>query len=265
MNETIQKRNKMLQNETKLVSEICSKCTEENLLEANDRIKEYMVNDIYLYALNNDTNSIMESEGIILSPTKLDKITNADFEEEEFFSEVNNCIGYKTKIENGFWILCKNNEIRYTLKSGYKKIAVIQIKKNHEYSIEQNVFSYSSRVENEIKENLNNSKNIMDTLMYVISEDELQDELQDEVSSIKEDLENKSLKLLIKEWELISKQTENMNINITKDLTQKNRALVILNNDQSFAEKLKKAWIKLVKILNSNVFEGKNNTTKARR
>ena len=295
MNDIIQNRNLILRNEKETIKKICNKCEEQNFLgehsNKNSIIQEYIVDGLYVYALKNVKDNCKKVEfeqNIIIAPIKLNKITEVDFEEEEYFTSTDNYIGYKTKIESGFWVLSKNNEIRYTLKNCDKKIAVIQIKKNNENSIELNTFSYSSKIERKINEKLNQKVRIMDVILEIANEKDTQDEM----CNIQEELENKSQKLILKEFEIsINKimqqeskeeieikiletqqmyqkilaqlkiETENMKINVSKRaISVNNEALAIVNKQNSAIKLIKDACIVVKKLVNSNIHEGQKDS-----
>ena len=278
MNSTIQKRKEILQNENKIISKICNNCNEKNFLQTynckNGQIQEYFTNDMFVYKYNCSN---------IISLTQLTTITEVDFEEEEFFTEKNNTLGYNTKIENGFWVLLKNNEVRYTLKNKDKKIAVIKIKKNNEYSVEQNAFSFSSKIERKIKEILNESTSIINVILLIIEDKELQQEM----CEIHQSLDNKSLKLVVKEYSLLLKnigekqnyqgldaklfeieekykkivtnlqiETQNMKENINRNSIPVNRALLVIDQKNNIIKTIQTAYLAVKKLLNSNVYIG---------
>ena len=227
------------------------------------------------------------NDSVIVSPTQLSEITKVDFGEEEYFTNTDNNIGYSTNIESGFWILSKPNEIRYNLKNGNKKLAVIQIRENNKYSIDQNVFSYSSKIEKTINEKLNESKNINSVVTKLLHDTDIKEDL----SSCQDSLNNKSLKSVINEFDLsmdylnnnyvdnVSKkishinekfskvlmnldvETSNMKFNTTKQNIAVNKSLITVNNNKTL-KMYKDAINKMSKLFKLNSYESKSQDLK---
>lgn len=306
MENIMQKRKIILENEQEILAKICSKCDEKTFLKEwnvknNQKIQTYILKEIgYVYVLKEQENylkKITNYNKIILSPIELRKITEDDFGEEDYFLQSNNKIGYTTKIESGLWVVAKKDEIRYVLKSNNKKIAVIQIKKTYKNNIEQQIFSYSNKIENKINKSMEQNTKILDVILEIITEKSIQKELCQNENK----LDNKSLKLLIKELKLsidllqqneikenneqqelsiklqkigqkytkiymqLETETENMRFNTTEGQETENRALLLIRQENSLIKSIKELTRAVGKLLKSNIFERQNSDVKVRR
>lgn len=177
--------NECYKNENKIfnkIQEFCDANTTADNIEKG--IKEMKINNSgYLYLLDNSKNEIL------FSPIKLDAVTREDFEEDNYFLENDTKIGYGTLIESGVWILFKEDEVRYTIKDSEKKIAVVKLKKEKEGYVLPKYFSYSTKIEKSIEENIENCNSLIELINTI--------EFEDDIYTEKESIGNKSLRFLI--------------------------------------------------------------------
>lgn len=193
--------NRCYENENKIFNKIQEFCNSKNQNEQKG-IKEFKIENIgYAY--------LLQENEIIFSPIKLNKITKNDFEEDNYFLENDNKIGYGTLIEAGAWILFKENEIRYTIKDNEKKLAVIKLKKENKDCVVSKYFSYSTRIENFIKHNLENCNTVMELINKIKFENDIYKEI--------ENIGNKSLKFLIDDLTNKIREIENLETEVKTD------------------------------------------------
>ena len=181
--------NECYENENKIFEKIQGFCNEyiiDNNIEKG--IKEIKFNNCgYLYLLNNS------KDEILFSPIKLNSVTEEDFEEDNNFLENDTKIGYGTLIESGVWILFKEDEVRYTIKDNEKKIAVIKLKKEKEGYVLPRYFSYSTKIERSIGNNIENCNSLIELINTI--------EFEYDIYTEKESIGNKSLRFLIDDLE----------------------------------------------------------------